>query len=532
MRHIFQYCIVLGILPGLGSAYSSPDTPPCRFAPEVSQQNVLSHTDAFVWDLLYWEGKFHQNNVGYNTANGMSYDGTLLDPQTGLHNISGLHPFSAASKESLHVMVLAHTIAGNHLAARFLSPGNLKTAPKLAFDILEKKLQTYLKFNETFPGFGGFLPWFLSNDTNLQPTLDWIDRVPALDNGELLWSVYAAVEALGRSKSAKYQELAKGWQTWLDYTKTTAAEIKPLNHNQLFYNGTGRVCAVTTIGNQSEAIGSPSQSYTCEGNNTLNDPYEGELFAWWLYLFSPHLTPSEKEELWVVKRPQLVAVDWHSNTSLGDVTVQKGYWFSSHEQWKLLEMPYTDVPLIERIFHNAERARTCNSFLNRNPGMYASVNNITDGTGQIVGYISNAGIPSISFQQVQELDVITPYSVFPTILFNRSVGLAWWKNMVDGKGMQNPYGSTESERADGSGISSFVSWDSKITTVTALLGGVTDFVRSKMKSDGVYKEFIRVAQREYQLAFPGRLEGEHVGLCLPTVAVPNTGLVKDYESCQ
>ncbi len=72
--------------------------------------------------------------------------------------------------------------------------------------------------------------------------------------------------------------------------------------------------------------------------------------------------------------------------------------------------------------------------------MFASVNNSTDPTtGQIIGYISNAGIPSISYQAVQELDVITPYSVFPVTLFDKAVGMAWWKNIVDGKKMQSTF---------------------------------------------------------------------------------------------
>lgn len=75
----------------------------------------------------------------------------------------------------------------------------------------------------------------------------------------------------------------------------------------------------------------------------------------------------------------------------------------------------------------------------------------------------------------------------------RAVGMAWWWNMVTGKKMQNPYGSTESERRDGKAISSFVSWDSKITTVSALLGGVVDLVREKLKADGLYGEFLTVA---------------------------------------
>jgi hypothetical protein len=43
-------------------------------------------------------------------------------------------------------------------------------------------------------------------------------------------------------------------------------------------------------------------------------------------------------------------------------------------------------------------------------------------------------------------------------------------------------------------MSSFVSWDSKITTVNAILGGVKDFVRVKMQQDGIYDEFISVTQ--------------------------------------
>lgn len=92
------------------------------------------------------------------------------------------------------------------------------------------------------------------------------------------------------------------------------------------------------------------------------------------------------------------------------------------------------------MYENAERARTCNSVVTKVPGMFASVNNSTDpSNGNIIGYISNAGIPSIANQTVQELDVITPYSVFPTILFNKNVGLAWWHNMVIAKKMQSQY---------------------------------------------------------------------------------------------
>jgi hypothetical protein len=133
-------------------------TPNCRFSLSFTQEEILKDPNPFISDVLYWEGKFHQNNVSYNTYNGMSYDGTLLDETTGI--ATAKHPFSAASKESLQIMLYAHAIAGSPQAARFLSPDNPSAAPNIAISIMTLKLKTYLQFNETYPGFGGFLPWY------------------------------------------------------------------------------------------------------------------------------------------------------------------------------------------------------------------------------------------------------------------------------------------------------------------------------------------------------------------------------------
>lgn len=90
------------------------------------------------------------------------------------------------------------------------------------------------------------------------------------------------------------------------------------------------------------------------------------------------------------------------------------------------------------MFHNGERVRTCNAIVTKNPGLYASVNNSTDpATGDVQGYISPAGIPSISFQKESYLDVITPYGAYPVMMFDKAVGLAWWRNMVVAKKMQS-----------------------------------------------------------------------------------------------
>jgi hypothetical protein len=52
----------------------------------------------------------------------------------------------------------------------------------------------------------------------------------------------------------------------------------------------------------------------------LNDPYEGELFTWWMYFFGG-LSKTDKQALWQIKRPQLVAVNYTGsivNTSYSD----------------------------------------------------------------------------------------------------------------------------------------------------------------------------------------------------------------------
>ncbi|KAG5791156.1 hypothetical protein H9Q69_009806 [Fusarium xylarioides] len=443
--------------------YSNPKAPSCRFGFEWSQKDVLQHTDDFIWDLLYWEGKFHQNDVAYNTQNGMSYDGTQLDWKTGKR--TNKHTFSAASKEALQIMLYAQAISGSKEAARFLTPDNLKAAPGFAASIMETKLKTYSQFNQTYPGFGGFLPWIKTDTTTISPQDGWDDRVPGLDNGELIWAIYACIEALQKQSNPKFHKIADGWQTWFNYVASTAPKI--------FYIGKGKE----------------------------------------------------------YKRAKLEKAEYNKG-GVGPITVRKGFWFSSHEIWNQLELPYHDVDIVSRLFKNDERARTCNSVVTKTPGLYASVNNSTDPkTDEIIGYISPAGIPSIASQKDQELDVITPYGVFPVVLFDKAVGLAWWRNMIVGKKMQNPYGSTESTRVDGKGVSALVTWDSKVTTVLSLMNGVVDLVRQRMKSDGIYNEFLKITEREHVRVFGNQLKGEDIEFCLPKNKVPDAGL-KDFTACQ
>jgi hypothetical protein len=114
----------------------------------------------------------------------------------------------------------------------------------------------------------------------------------------------------------------------------------------MFYNGAGRVCATTAIADQSLPVSHPNQTYICEGHtNLLDDPYEGELVTWWLYFFGG-FSSAEKLKLWEVKRAKMVSVEWNEGGK-GPVTVLRGFWFSAHEQWKVLEMPYLDVDIVK-----------------------------------------------------------------------------------------------------------------------------------------------------------------------------------------
>jgi hypothetical protein len=42
---------------------------------------------------------------------------------------------------------------------------------------------------------------------------------------ELLWAVYGFIQALESTGNKSYLGLAQKWQTWMDYTKTTAAKV-------------------------------------------------------------------------------------------------------------------------------------------------------------------------------------------------------------------------------------------------------------------------------------------------------------------
>lgn len=138
-------------------------------------------------------------------------------------------------KQSLQIMLYAHAVAGSREAARFLSPQDPSAAPGLAVSIMERKLRTYLRFNETFPGFGGYLPWFTSTEQDLTPTADWNNRVPGLDNGYIEFRPAVSVTNFSKRTSlgclCLCSSLGKHWKALLCRTGQPVAEVDRLHQD-------------------------------------------------------------------------------------------------------------------------------------------------------------------------------------------------------------------------------------------------------------------------------------------------------------
>ena len=136
------------------------------------------------------------------------------------------------------------------------------------------------------------------------------------------------------------------------------------NSLTVFYAGEGKIRAVTQI----QDIKKPVEQNTyklkdgavCDFNNNcyLDDPYEGELFAFMMYFFGNFSSAQEKEMMWDQKRQKLQSADYLVEELNQNITVQKGWWFSAHETWKYLFLPYMDVNVTRDLLINGEKVRS------------------------------------------------------------------------------------------------------------------------------------------------------------------------------
>jgi hypothetical protein len=217
------------------------------------------------------------------------------------------------------------------------------------------------------------------------------------------------------------------------------------------------------------------------------------------------------------------------------------FWFSSHEQWKTLLMPYLakELPLVRKLFRNAEKVRTWDAYANQLPGMLASINDVTDGSQEIPDYASACGIEGISYQEIQRRDIMTPYGAYALFLHEPSVGFCWYNNMLQAPRMQSAFGSTEAVNRNGTEISPITTWDSKITTVLAMLGGVGDIVERGLRNDKdslhgtAFNRFVYVTDREHTKVFGtvDKIKGDEFPFMTPNAKVPADKLSDWNLSC-
>lgn len=573
MTNIIHKILLVIMVSAIVIAVAMDDvTKKCRFANLFDLTSLITSPEQqhlLKMAVAQWEGRFAGTHlVGINVKSGLTYDGTGIDYDTGQPRESLLHHWSASSKESLHLSMMALALQGNGYAQVFMESAMRSSMPHMTdipalhsgtrrgsicdfvLTILERKLSSYEKFDKRYPGFGGMLPWFKTTDEGMEllPPY-WSDRIPSLDNSQLIWTLMVMRHTLSefskRSSGSSrdlYPENLSLSRRALGLMVRIDARLNLIRRSVLpiYYESDGLIRCVTQIADiRVSPLPNNRTNYARDGICSLNDPYEGELMAFYMDLYADweagSFNQSERDHIWTAKRPLLQAVLYKSR--LGEITVERGWWYSSHEKWKYMLLPYTDVPINRRVFLNGEKARSIHSAESGIPGMFASVTDVSSPgePDKVPKYLSACGIQSIASQQVMHHDVITPYGAYPLMLLGNSTemhgyGLAWYVHMLKGPAMQGPMGSTDSINVKGTAISPVVTWDTKVTSVVAMLGGVSDIVRSIMIRDGTLHRFLHIVDREWSHVFSRELQGEQLPFLAPTVPIPHTNL-SDFTTC-
>lgn len=125
--------------------------------------------------------------------------------------------------------------------------------------------------------------------------------------------------------------------------------------------------------------------------------------------------------------------------------------------------------------------------------------------------------------------MVTPYSTFPLFLVSKSAGAAWLHNMLSSPTGQTIYGAIEATSIDGKDISPVMTWDSKITTVLAIMGGNRDIIRNYLKQTDKYGIFIDRITKEYTREFT-KINGLFLDFALPTVTIKKGR--PDFPNCK
>jgi hypothetical protein len=427
--------------------------------------------------LIRREAKFYRPGIAFDGKSGMTHDGHDVDFHTGRLRPGGLRNWSAASKESLHVTMLVKSLAGDPTARRLFPP-------REALVQLERKIASYERFHREHPGYGGFLPWYKVEGGRILPMPDWQNRVPGLDNGQLAWSLYVAAHAL---EEKGHRGLAARYRRHLDLMKRNVVAI-------FFDPGAGKLRAEARLERGNQVPVARNRYRNQVADYFLDDAYEGLLLNHFADLFGDWRgQESGRESLWAA--PRRLPVQYRTQSGRA-ITVARGHWFSSHEDWGFLVLPFLDDPGARKLYDAAQRVRVTHAHEDGLPGLLASTHQPLTAPGT-PGYVSNLGISSIA-KHPARTDILTPYAAFPLALWDRHAFVDWLRKMVSAPGMLGPYGMGESFSAAG-GHAPVLTWDGKALPMVAWMGGTIAETRRYLERDGLLGRFLARVRADYRL---------------------------------
>ncbi|MBV9080552.1 MAG: MFS transporter, partial [Elusimicrobia bacterium] len=504
---------LFGLLAVVLSGFAAFSAPRAPAGPLDDARPSPVQTEEDVFSLL---AKFHKH--AYFPASGLT--GDSIEIETGR-----LRTFSAASKETLHLFQLALAIRGNPHSMEFVSPGHSDQAFEKSLDLLSRKMQAYHEFaeNPDYRGFGGFIPWFDAVPTRvgdqlverIRPTSGWHDRVPSLDNGEFMWSLYFTYHVLedaaaSRPADPRLAALAADYKAHFQRLAGNAVAM--------FYDGDGKIRTEARILDPKAAPSAANTADAAPGHD-LNDPYEGELMAMMMTLFGnwddvkeparaqalparAHDEPAWRNDslrrVWLKKREEFKTRSLRVTT--GKVTIKEGDVFSAHEAWGLLIAPYKAVPASRFAFEQDERFRTLRAAA-AGGGLLGSANIVKE-TGEVI--FRSLGIRDaarLTHEDFEDWTMLTPYAAFPLIHLDRAAGLAWLKRMSV-PNVISEKGYLDSARRDGRLAVPVASWETNGLLQLTLSGGVDEPNENHLKRDRKWGEFEALISWQYGV-FPG-----------------------------
>ncbi|MCE1246086.1 MAG: hypothetical protein LWY06_05535 [Firmicutes bacterium] len=484
--------------------------PPYRFADKYTIDEIMNNPEkAAAFEKEYLQGEAPYFEIARNPVSGLTYDGWNLNEVTGKPEVA--RDWSAPSKECLDLGVLIKALNGDPKMALVTGGGDVQKAREKAVDIMDRKIDSYFKFYNENPEFGGFLPWFKSGET-IKPMGEWTHMVPGLDNGEWAWTLLTAEKVLRDQGQTK---VADKYAKYLDIIRTNAVTM--------FYDPVaGKVKDNIMVQRRKDDNGNPvtppkdklikpGQQRHLTGEHAV---HEGQMMVLFVTLFGKNLPEDAPKRIWsdiTIDRVE------HKNG-----TTWKAFWGSAHESWAYLFLPYRDMPEFRDLYRIREEIRSQNSADRGYPGFGTSTNQ-PGGSG----YVDGTGIEGIGTQPVPNNHLYAIYGAFPMLHVcadpkenQKNYGMAWLLNMLQGPKMQNHIGGGESCTNDGKLVCPIKTMDGSFPNILAISGGIEKETAAMLKQYGKYDQFIDIMRSEYKEGFGTEPLREPSGFALPKVKVP------------